>query len=112
MIEAIIIDYLREAGLNACAEVPPGGGAPPFVVVDKTGGGAQDTLRLATVAVQSYGNTMLAAATLSEHVIELMDALPEHPQIASCRLNADYNYTDTAKKQYRYQAVFDIVYYD
>ena len=40
-----------------------------------------------------------------------MGELPSHPEVASCRLNSDYNFTDTTKKQYRYQAVFDIVYY-
>ena len=41
-----------------------------------------------------------------------MDGITEKPEIAACRLNSDYNFTDTAKKKYRYQAVFDLVYYD
>ena len=32
-------------------------------------------------------------------------------QIVSVSLNSDYNYTDTTTKEYRYQAVFDIVHY-
>lgn len=31
--------------------------------------------------------------------------------ISKCTLNSDYNYTDTARKKYRYQAVYDIVYF-
>ena len=54
---------------------------------------------------------MYNAASLNETVIAEMDGLPALPEVASCRLNSDYNFTDTTKKQYRYQAVFDVVYY-
>lgn len=33
------------------------------------------------------------------------------PEIAKCQLETDYNFTDTAKKRYRYQAQFSIIYY-
>lgn len=32
--------------------------------------------------------------------------------VISCKLNSDYNYTDEETKRYRYQAVFDIRYYE
>ena len=32
--------------------------------------------------------------------------------ISRARLNSDYNFTDPAKKHYRYQAVFDLVYFE
>ena len=32
--------------------------------------------------------------------------------VISCKLNSDYNYTDKETKRYRYQAVFDIRYYE
>lgn len=32
-------------------------------------------------------------------------------EIASVKLDNDYNFTDTETKEYRYQAVFDITYY-
>ena len=32
-------------------------------------------------------------------------------EIASVKLNSDYNFTDEETKQYRYQAVFDIKHY-
>ena len=41
-----------------------------------------------------------------------MAAITERPEVGSCELNSDYNYTDGTKKEYRYQAVFDLVYYD
>lgn len=112
MIETIILNYLTGAGITAVMEVPEGGGTPPFVVIERTGGGENNLLRQATVAIQSYGASLYAAAALNDLVVKTMENLPELPSVASCDLNSDYNYTDTEKHQYRYQAVFDIVYYD
>jgi len=111
MIEESILAQLTGAGITACLEIPEGGGTPPFAVIQKTGGGEENKLRHATVAIQSYGSSMYNAASLNESVISAMDGLPARPEVASCRLNSDYNFTDTTKKQYRYQAVFDVVYY-
>ena len=55
---------------------------------------------------------MLLAAQLNEEVKEVMMTITILPSISSCRLNADYNFTDTTKKRYRYQAVFDLVHYE
>lgn len=111
MIEESILAQLTGAGITACMEIPEGGGTPPFAVIQKTGGGEENKLRHATIAIQSYGSSMYNAASLNETVISAMDGLPARPEVASCRLNSDYNFTDTTKKQYRYQAVFDVVYY-
>lgn len=111
MIEQIILDYLNAAGVTAVMEIPEGGGTPPFAIIQKTGGGEENKLRHATIAIQSYGSSMYDSASLNERIVALMDGLAALPEVASCRLNSDYNYTDTTKKQYRYQAVFDVVYY-
>lgn len=111
MIENIILQHLTNESITAYMEIPEGGGTPPFVIVQKTGGGEENRLRHATVAIQSYGTSLYNAASLNESVIAAMDALPARAEVASCQLNSDYNYTDTTKKQYRYQAVFDVVYY-
>jgi len=112
MIETIILEQLQGAGITAVMEIPEGGGTPPFAVVERTGGGAENLLRHATVAIQSYGASLYLAASLNEAVLAAMEGLAARPEIAACELNSDYNFTDTTKKQYRYQAVFDIVYYD
>lgn len=111
MIEKIVMEHLAAAGIRTVTEIPEGGIAPPFCLVEKTGGRLENRLRGATVAVQSYGETLYAAAALNEEVIAAMDGLCEQPEIAACELNSDYNFTDTTKRKYRYQAVFDIVYY-
>lgn len=110
MIETIVLDYLGSA-IPAYMELPPGEKETPFLVIEKTGGGETNHIRRATVAVQSYGSTMLEAAQTNETVKTLMERLPELDDVAGCTLNADYNFTDTASKRYRYQAVFDIYHY-
>ena len=53
---------------------------------------------------------MYKAAELNEKVKAAMERLIELDSVSKCELNTDYNFTDTDKKQYRYQAVFDVVY--
>lgn len=112
MIEKVILDHLTNEGVTAFLEIPEGGGAPPFCVIERTGGGQENHLRLATITIQSYGASLYLAASLNEQVRQIMDGITVLPEIAACALNSDYNFTDTAKKQYRYQAVYDIVYYE
>ena len=45
-------------------------------------------------------------------MIEAMLALPELDRVAACRLERDYNFTDTETNKYRYQAVFAVTYYE
>lgn len=64
------------------------------------------------LAVQSYAPTLLSAAQLDDRVIEAMLALPDLDRVAACRLERDYNFTDTETNKYRYQAVFAVTYYE
>lgn len=112
MIEKIIYDYLTEAGLTAGMEIPEGGITPPFVLIERTGGGEDEHIRNAAIAIQSYGSSLYDAASLNSTVVALMGDIISLPEISACNLNSDYNYTDTTKRLYRYQAVFDVVYYD
>ena len=111
MIEATVISYLASA-----LSVPVGAELPAmlpasFVIVEKTGGGEANHIRDATIAVQSYAPTLFEAAQLNETVLTAMAGLVALPSISRCNLNTSYNFTDPTTKQYRYQAVFDIVHY-
>lgn len=111
MIEQIVLDHLA-----AMLNVPTGMEVPEdatgtFVVVEKTGSGRRNHIRDATLAVQSYAPTKAEAAALNEKVKTAMDALADRPEIGRSALNSDYDFTDTASKRYRYQAVFEITYY-
>ena len=112
MIETTVLDYLRDRlGVPVTMEVPEGASGT-FVVLEKTGSSRQNYIRRATLAVQSYAPTLLSAAQLDDRVNETMLALPELDRVAACRLERDYNFTDTETKKYRYQAVFAVTYYE
>lgn len=111
MIEKIVLDWLDEAVGNAYMEIPTPLPSVPFLVIEKTGSGRENHISSATIAVQSYAGSMLAAAQLNEAVKTAMEDIVSLPAVSACRLNSDYNFTDTDLKRYRYQAVFDLVHY-
>lgn len=111
MIETIVLDYLSEAlSVPVSMEVPED---PPkqFVVIEKTGGGEKNHIKSATLAIQSIAPSLYEAAVLNEDVKNAMDGIAVLNAIGRSSLNSDYNFTDTASKRYRYQAVFDLIYY-
>lgn len=113
VIEAQVIDYLSN-NLNCPVYAEqPGDGGTEFVVVEKTGSSRVNYLDSAMIAVQSYSGRLADAAELNQVVKGLMLAMPhEVGAVSAVRLNSDYNFTDTSTKHYRYQAVFDITYYE
>ena len=62
--------------------------------------------------MQSYGGSLYEAARLNHTVKAAMRDTVILDDVISCKLNRDYNYTDEETKRYRYQAVFDIRYYE
>ena len=113
MIEATIISYLvgkTAAGNDVYAEIPA---KQPdmFIVIEKTGSTTSDRITTSTIAVKSHAPSLLQAAALNEGVKAVMDQLPVLGDIAACKLNSDYNFTDSTSKQYRYQAVFQVTHY-
>lgn len=111
MIEKIVTQYLSTTiAVPVYMEIPEN---PPdtFVLVEKTGSSRANRINRATLAVQSWAKRMVDAAELNEQVKAAMDELVIFDDVCVCRLNSDYNFTDTATKHYRYQAVFDLVFY-
>lgn len=111
MIEKIVRDYLSDSlSVPVYMEVPAN---PPdsFVMVEKTGSSRANRINRATLAVQSWADSLLEACQLNEQVKRAMDDFLELDEISACRLNSDYNFTDPTTKHYRYQAVFDLVFY-
>ena len=112
MIEAIIIAHLGQVlDVPVYAERPAENVPELWVLVEKTGSSRENRIDSATVAVQSYAPTLLGAAQLNEEVKSAMDSLIEVKTVSRSALNSDYNFTDTATKTYRYQAVYDITYH-
>lgn len=111
MIEEIIIKHLIDNGYyNASAEVPDYD-CDEYIVVEKTGSNDSNYIKRATVAIQSYSISLYKAACLNEKIKEAMQKLIEKDEISRVKLNSDYNFTDTQKKKYRYQAIYEITYY-
>lgn len=108
MIEKVILDYLLGKELNAFMERPEKKPTGEYVLVEKTGSVSANLLTTSTIAVQSYSDSLYGAASLNEQVKALMLQADKEIPISSCKLNTDSNFTDTATKQYRYQAVFEV----
>ena len=111
MIEETVRKHLAgELDVPVYMELPE---KPPaaFVLVEKTGSERSNHIESSLMAVQAYAGTMLEAAQLNEAVKQAMDSLALLSEVCAARLNSDYNFTDTASKLYRYQAVYDITHY-
>lgn len=113
MIEKKVLDYLdSELDVPVWMEIPEGESLPDrYILLEKTGSSTGDHIRTSTIAIQSYGESLVAAAVLNEQVKKAMDGLISLEAVCRSRLNSDYNFTDTTKKKYRYQAVYDITHY-
>lgn len=110
MIEQQISNYLAgQLSVPICMEVPANPSAS-FVLIEKTGSGRTNHINSATIALQSWAPTLYEAAALNEQVKAAMDRMPDTEDVGRTELNTDYDYTDTATKRYRYQAVYDITY--
>lgn len=113
MIETIVLNYIADAaGVPAYLEEPE---APPerYLITEKIGSAYANRLDAAMIAVQSYAPSLLEAAELSHTVRRLMHAMPERlTNVTRCVCTGDHNHTDTTTHRYRYQAVFDISYYE
>lgn len=111
MIEERVLNYLNDALSVPCRMEMPEKVSGQFVVLEKTGTYRLNKITQATFAIQSYAPTLYDAALLNEQVKAAMEDLVERDDISRVQLNSDYNYTDTAMKYYRYQAVFVVTYY-
>lgn len=128
MIEDTIINYitLEERESPTLAEIMgfDGGTIVPvyatrpvdapeyYFMIERTGGSESNMLHTTTLAVQSYGPTLLEAAKLNKWVIEHMKQIAKYDDVASSKYQTDYNFTNTLTKQPRYQAVFSILHYE
>ncbi|RGD72910.1 hypothetical protein [Anaerofustis stercorihominis] len=112
MIEEIILNYLNEnleepVFMERPEEVPSS-----YIILEKIGSSMENYIYRDVFAIQSYGKSLLDAAELNEKVKSVMnDGLIFLDNIASVKCINDYNFTDTTTKQYRYQAIYDIVNY-
>lgn len=111
MIEIVVREYLAEklqipVFMEEPEEVPT-----KYIILEKTSGGMENGLKSATIAIQSYGSSLAESAMLNEEVKAVLEDIDTQDPISRAELNSDYNFTDTQTKRYRYQAVYDFIYY-
>ncbi|HEM5043013.1 TPA: hypothetical protein VB850_000746 [Streptococcus suis] len=111
MIEVITLNFLTEH-LSVPVYTEHQEEMPEcFVIFEKTSGGKKNHLNQATLAIQSYGQSLEEAAFLNEEVKTVVEKMIGLSSISKVELNSDYNFTDTETKRYRYQAVVDFIYF-
>lgn len=109
MVEIIILNYLKSAlTVPVYMEKPTSDVPETYVFIEKTGSSEYELVVSSTFAVQSYAASLYEAAALNEHVKQAMRDI-NIAEVSKVALNSDYNYTDITTKNYRYQAVFDVV---
>lgn len=113
IIEQTVIDFLAERlTVPVVAEVPAD--LPDtFVTVELTSGGERNQVASAMLAIRSRcKSSKYDAAVLNESVKAAMRDLPQVTAVTGCHLNSAYDFPDSARKLYGYQAVYDVNYYD
>lgn len=110
MIAKTLLDYLDQT-----LDVPVAMEAPDqqtdYVLIDQTGSSRTNHIITTTFAIQSYGKSLYEAMLLNQMVEAAMDGFAELDEITRVELETDYNFTNTATKQYRWQAVYQITHY-
>lgn len=110
MILEALIEYLGNAlGIGVYAESPDE--LTDYVLIEQTGSSRTNHIITTTFAVQSYGASLLEAMILNGRVEEAMRGFTDLERVAKVELETDYNFTNAATKQYRWQAVYQVTHY-
>ena len=111
MIEKIIKDYLSDTlGAAVVLEKP----SPPperYYLIEKTGGGREDTLHHTMLNIESHAPTLYETAQMHEAAMAAMLRAPVLDAVSKVKLNTEYNNTDTATKAYQYEAVYEVAHF-
>ena len=111
MIEDVVRDYLNLNLKVSTYLEKPKNTPKSYVIIEKIEESVTNHLYHATMAIQSYAQTMFESSVLNEQVKLAMNGLVLIDEVTKSKLNTDYNDTDTAQKEYRYMAVYDIYFY-
>lgn len=110
MIAKTLLDYLAEQlDIGVYMEQPEQ--LTDYVLIDQTGTSRANHIITTTFAIQSYGTSLYNAMVLNDRVAQVMEGFAQLNEVARVELETDYNFTNTATKQYRWQAVYLITHY-
>jgi len=120
MIEETIFEYLNDnASVPWFSMRPPTTGdhenigSYKYGLFEKTNSTKANHVATSTFAFQSYAPTLLEAAQISAELRQLIEDLPNiTTEVSKAQLQGEYNFTITATKQPRYQAVFSLVHFE
>lgn len=110
MIAKTLLDYL-DSNLDVPVVMEAPEQTTGYVLIDQTGSSCTNHIITTTFAIQSYGASLYDAMVLNDEVKDAMVGFAELDEITRVELETDYNYTNTATKQYRWQAVYLITHY-
>lgn len=111
LIEKIIQDYLNEALDDPALMEKPSPPPDRYYLIERVGGGVQDTICTAMLTVTSCAPTLYMTVEMHEAVKAAMMDADTLESITRVQLNTEYNDTDTATKHYGYTAVFEVTHY-
>lgn len=111
MIEITVLKYLDSVLPVDVYMERPEDAPESYVLVEKTGSQRTDYIYTTTFAFQSYAPTLLEAAQLNEKVKAAIFDITVTDSISAATIQSDYNFTNPATKQPRYQAVFDLTHF-
>lgn len=111
MIEVKVKQFLEaQLGVEVYNAVPPEH-SKTWITVERTGGTWDHGMQTAVLAIQSNAPTLYETVRLNDSVIDQMiRGFIVNDEISRVELNATYNYTND--HQHRYQAVFDVVFFN
>lgn len=112
MIEITVRDFLADN-----LQVPvfmefPANPVSRFVILRKADSGRENRLDFAMFVADSYAESLLEAARLNARVKAAMDGLTDLDIVSALEPAGDYPAFDEKNKRYRYQAVYNITYYE
>ena len=110
MIAKTLLDYL-DTNLDVPVSMEAPEQTTDYVLIDQTGSSRANHIITTTFAIQSYGDTLYNAMLLNEEVKGAMVGFAGLDEVTRVELETDYNFTNTATKQYRWQAVYLITHY-
>lgn len=117
MVEILVLKYLEKmVDIPVLLEAPevPSDEYPTepkeYLIIEKTGETRTNRINTARVAVQSYGDSLYEVVKRDDVIRAIMEGCVEKDEFMLCKLVSSYNFTDTRRKKYRYQSVFEIVY--
>lgn len=111
MIEQTVKYYLDDRLVVPVYMDKPADPGESYVVLTKTGSRVKNKIYSSTFSLQSVAPTLYQAAQLNELVKMYMDNIIVLDSIISSTMVSDYEFTNTATKERRYQAVYDIKHY-